>query len=70
MTIETKLNPDSALVGQSPLRRCAGNVVAALAALTRPARLHPLHAWMPSPQRFAIATAMCRCGVFAVPGFH
>jgi membrane-associated phospholipid phosphatase len=58
MNAESKLDRDGALVGQSPFRRCAGNVVAALTSLTRPARLHPPHAWIPSPQRLAIASAI------------
>jgi membrane-associated phospholipid phosphatase len=58
MNGEHKLNRDSALAGRSPFRRCAGNVVAALTSLMRPARLNPQHAWMPSPQRLAIASAI------------
>jgi membrane-associated phospholipid phosphatase len=58
MNVESKLNRNGALVSQSPLRRCAGNVVAALTALTRPARVHPQHPWMPAPQNLAIVTAL------------
>jgi membrane-associated phospholipid phosphatase len=58
MNIEGKISPDGTPVAQSPLRRCAGNVAAALAAVVRPPRIHPQHAWMPSPQKSAIAAAI------------
>ncbi len=58
MNVESKFNGDSAPVGRSPLRRCAGNAVAALTALVRPARIHPQPAWVASPQRLALASAI------------
>lgn len=43
--------------GPTTLRRCAANVAAALAIVTRPAKIHPRRPWV-SPQHLAIAAAI------------
>jgi membrane-associated phospholipid phosphatase len=65
MNTETKFKRGGACAGQSALRRFAGNIVAALAALIRPARIHPRHPWLPSTQRIAIAAAVV-VGLFLI----
>lgn len=51
---------DRAAANDQPslLRRCAGNVIDALAVLVRPARIHPRRPWPVSPQQLAIAAGL------------
>ncbi len=62
MTAANGFNREDGGAAASALRRCAGNVAAALAMLTRPARGHPRQTWPViwrlAPQQLAIAAAV------------
>ncbi|HZL38848.1 MAG TPA: phosphatase PAP2 family protein [Pseudolabrys sp.] len=58
MTAANGLNHDSTSAAQSALRRCAANLVAALAMLTRAPRAHVRNPWPLTPQQLVIAAGI------------
>ena len=58
MTAANGLNHGGTNAAQSALRRCAANVVAALAMLTRPPRVHVRNPWPLTPQQLAVAAVI------------
>ena len=58
MTAANGLNHGDERAAQSALRRCAANVVAAIAVLARPASIHLHNPWSLTPRQLAIAAGL------------
>jgi membrane-associated phospholipid phosphatase len=58
MTAANGFKSETGGVAASVLRRCAGNALAALSKLVRPARIHPRDPWMPPLRQLAVAAAI------------
>jgi membrane-associated phospholipid phosphatase len=58
VTVANEFKSETGGVTASVLRRCAANVMTALAILARAARLHPRQPWLWAPLKLAAATAV------------
>ena len=58
MTTANGINHGDDNAAQSALRRCAANVVVAIAVLARPASIHPRNPWPLAPKQLAIVAGL------------